>query len=194
MEHLAALRAIPNLLVIRPGDANEVAEAWRVIMPQTERPVALVLTRQNLPTLDRAKYSSASGLARGAYTLADAVPGTPPELILIGTGSEVSLCVDAYQQLVAAGIRARVVSMPCWELFDEQDAAYRDSVLPPTVTARLAVETGVEQGWEKYLGPGGRFVGMTGYGASAPINALMKYFGFTPENIVAQAKSLLHKA
>ncbi len=193
IEHLAACRAIPHLLVIRPGDANEVAEAWRVIMPLTDRPVALVLTRQNLPTLDRTKYAPASGVARGAYVLADAANGADPELILIGTGSEVSLCVAAYEQLVAAGVKARVVSLPCWELFDEQDEKYRDSVLPPGAKARIAVETGIEQGWEKYLGPGGRFIGMTGYGASAPGGALMKHFGFTPENVVAQAKALLGK-
>ncbi len=191
IEHLAAARAIPNLLTIRPADANEVTEAWRVIMPLTNRPVALVLTRQNLPTLDRTKYAAASGLARGAYVLADVKPGTTPELILIGTGSEVSLCVEAYEQLVAAGVRARVVSMPCWELFDEQDEKYRESVLPSAATARLAVEMGIEQGWQKYLGFAGRFVGMTGYGASAPGGVLAKYFGFTTENVVAQAKKLL---
>jgi transketolase len=192
IEHLAAARAIPNLLVMRPGDANEVAEAWRVIMQQTARPVALVLTRQNLPTLDRTKYAPAAGVARGAYVLADA-KGSKPQVILIGTGSEVSLCVAAYEQLTVEGIAARVVSMPCWELFDEQDARYRESVLPSAVTARLAVETGVEQGWEKYLGPQGDFVGMTSYGASAPGGALMKYFGFTPENVVSRAKALLKK-
>ena len=194
MEHLAAARAIPNLLVLRPADANEVVEAWRTIMPLKDRPVALVLTRQNLPTLDRAKYGAASGVGRGAYVLADAPKGAQPELILIGTGSEVSLCVEAYEQLIAAGIRARVVSMPCWELFDEQDEAYRQSVLPSAVTARIAVETGVQQGWEKYLGPGGIFIGMTGYGASAPGNVLAKHFGFTTENVVAKAKTLLGKA
>jgi transketolase len=192
IEHLAAARAIPNLVVIRPGDANEVSEAWRAIMPLKEQPVALVLTRQNLPTLDRTKYAAASGLAKGAYVLADA-PGGTPQVILIGTGSEVSLCVAAHEQLVAAGIRSRVVSMPSWELFDRQDEGYRQSVLPPNVTARLAVEAGVEQGWEKYLGPGGRFVGMTTFGASAPGGALFKHFGFTPENVVAQAKALVGK-
>ncbi len=194
VEHLAAARAIPNLLVIRPADANEVVEAWRVIMPLQDRPVALVLTRQNLPTLDRARYAPAAGLARGAYVLADAEKGARPELILIGTGSEVSLCVEAYEQLVATGIRARVVSMPSWELFDQQDEAYRLSVLPSAVTARIAVETGVEQGWEKYLGPRGVFIGMTGYGASAPGGALMEHFGFTAKNVVAKAKALLGKA
>ncbi|MEX0676395.1 MAG: transketolase [Pirellulales bacterium] len=188
--HLAAARAIPNLLVIRPADANETAEAWRTIMPLKNRPVALVLTRQNLPTIDRTKYAAASGLARGGYVLADADQGAP-ELILIGTGSEVGLCLQAYEQLTAEGVRARLVSMPCWELFDEQDAAYRKSVLPPSVTARLAVEAGVEQGWAKYLGPGGRFIGMKGYGASAPAAALFEHFGFTSANVVKQAKELL---
>ncbi len=191
IEHLAAVRAIPNVLVIRPADANEVVEAWRVIMPITDRPVALVLSRQNLPTLDRSKFAAATGLARGAYVLAEVERGAQPELILIGTGSEVSLCVQAYERLIVEGVRARIVSMPCWELFDEQDDAYRNGVLPPGVTARIAVETGVRQGWDKYLGPGGSFIGMSGFGASAPASALFKHFGFTPENIVAQAKLLL---
>lgn len=191
IEHLAAVRAIRNLVVIRPADANEVAAAWRVIMPLKDQPTALVLTRQNVPTLDRTKYGAPSGLARGAYVLADSSARGQPELILIGTGSEVSLCVQAYEQLSAEGIRARVVSMPSWELFERQDEAYRASVLPPAVTARVAVEAGVEQGWEKYLGPSGRFIGMNGYGASAPAAALMKHFGFTTENVVAQAKALL---
>jgi len=190
VEHLAAARAIPNLLVFRPGDANEVTETWRTIMPLTNQPAALVLSRQNLPTLDRTRYAPAAGAARGAYVLGDAAGGKP-DVILIGTGSELSLCVQAFEQLVAAGVKARVVSMPCWELFDRQDAAYRESVLPPGVTARLAVEAGIEQGWERYLGPAGRFVGMHGFGASAPAGALMKHFGFTVENVVAQAKSLL---
>ncbi len=190
IEHLAAVRAIPNVVLIRPGDANEALEAWRAIMPITNRPVVLVLSRQNLPTLDRTKFAPAAGTARGAYVLADAAGGLP-ELILIGTGSEVSLCVQAHEQLTAAGIRARLVSMPSWQLFDEQDEAYRHGVLPPDVSARIAVEAGVEQGWEKYLGPQGKFIGMHGYGASAPAQAVFKHFGFTPENIVAQAKSLL---
>jgi transketolase len=193
VEHLAAARAIPNLLVMRPGDANEVTEAWRSIMPLANRPVALVLSRQNLPTLDRTKYAPAAGASRGGYVLADA-PGAQPELILIGTGSELSPCIEAYERLVPEGIQARVVSMPCWELFDEQDAEYRNSVLPPTVTARLAVEAGVEQGWQRYLGDRGRFIGMTGFGASAPGGVLMKHFGFTADNIVAQTKDLLGKS
>ncbi|MGD9720855.1 MAG: transketolase [Pirellulales bacterium] len=193
VEHLSAVRAIPNLILIRPGDANEVAETWRVIMPLTDRPVALVLSRQNLPTLDRTKFAAAAGVARGAYVLADAPQGSQPELILIGTGSELSLCVQAYEQLIGQGVRVRLVSMPSWQLFDAQDQAYRDSVLPPAVTARLAVETGIVQGWEKYLGPGGGFVGMTSYGASAPAGELFKHFGFTVENVVKQAKALLGK-
>jgi transketolase len=192
IEHLAALRAIPGLLLIRPADANEVAEAYRIALKQHNRPVAMVLTRQNLPTLDRAKYAPAAGVAKGAYVLADA-PGGKPQVILMATGSEVMWCVAAHEQLTAAGIAARVVSMPCWELFDEQDAAYRDSVLPPGVTARVAIETGVCQGWERWLGPAGKFIGMTGYGASAPGGSLMKEFGFTAENVVATAKAALGK-
>jgi transketolase len=193
IEHLAALRAMPNMTVIRPGDANEVAEAWRAIMPLKEHPVALVLSRQNLPTLDRTKFASAAGTARGAYVLAEVEKGAHPELILIGTGSELSVCVAAYERLVDQGVRARLVSMPCWELFDEQDEAYRHDVLPPSVTARLAVEAGVEQGWEKYLGPQGVFVGLSDYGASAPAPKLFEHFGITSENVVARAKALLHR-
>ena len=189
VEHLAALRAIPNLMVLRPADANEVAEAYKVIMSLRRRPAALVLTRQNLPTLDRAKYAPVSGLHKGGYVLADA-PDANPRVILIAGGSEVSLCVEACEQLSAEGIPARVVSLPCWELFDAQPAEYRDAVLPPGVTARVGVETGVEQGWSKYLGPGGRFIGMSSFGASAPAGTLMKHFGFTVENIVAAAKQL----
>lgn len=190
VEHLAALRAIPDLLVMRPGDANETAAAYRTILPIHDRPVALILTRQNLPTLDREKYASADGVARGAYVLADS---DNPQVILMATGSEVSLCVEAYEQLKAEGIAARVVSMPCWELFEDQDQAYRDSVLPPQVTARVAVETAVQQGWDRYLGPGGRFIGMHSFGASAPVKDVMKRFGFTVENVVAQAKAALGK-
>jgi transketolase len=189
IEHLAACRAIPRLVVIRPGDANEVAEAYRTILSFRNRPVALVLTRQNLPTLDRTKYASAAGLARGGYVLADPPGGAKPEVILIGTGSELSLCVGAYEQLTAAGKRVRVVSLPSWELFDEQDEAYRRSVLPPEITARVAVEAGVSQGWEKYIGQSGRFVGMSTFGASAPATALFKHFGFTVERVIAEANA-----
>ncbi|MFZ5829096.1 MAG: transketolase [Planctomycetota bacterium] len=188
VEHLAAMRAIPDLLVMRPGDANEVAEAYRTFVPLKSQPVALVLTRQNLPTIDRTKYASAEGVRRGAYVLADA-PSGKPEVILIGTGSELSLCIGAYEKLTAEGVQARVVSMPCWELFDAQPQAYQDEVLPPDVTRRVAVEAGVKLGWEKYIGRCGKFIGMPGYGASAPAGVLMKKFGFTVDNVVAVAKS-----
>jgi transketolase len=192
IEQLAALRAIPNLLVIRPCNANEVAEAYRVILPLRTQPAALILTRQNLPTLDRAKYASAAGLARGGYVLADAPDGRP-EVILIGTGSEVSLCVAAHEKLLAEGIKSRVVSMPCWQLFDAQPAEYRNSVLPPEVTRRVAVELGVKQGWERYIGQTGEFIGMCGFGTSGPVGLLLKHFGFTAENIAATAKKLCGK-
>ncbi len=162
------------------------------ILPLKNQPAALVLTRQNLPTLDRTKYASAAGLQRGGYVLADA-PDGKPEVILIGTGSEVSLCVAAYEKLSAEGIKARVVSLPCWQLFDAQPAEYRDAVLPPDVTRRVAVELGVKQGWEKYIGPCGQFIGMCGFGASAPVGVLLKHFGFTVENVVAAAKKLCGK-
>ncbi len=190
VEQLAALRAVPNLLVIRPADANEVAEAYRTSIAHTDRPAALVLTRQDLPTLDRTVYAPASGLQRGGYVLAEA-PGGTPEVILIGTGSELSLCVEAQRQLAAEGIQARVVSMPCWELFDAQTADYRDSVLPPNVTCRVAVEAGIEQGWSKYTGCVCRFVGMHSFGASAPFEKLYHQFQITPPQIVAQAKAAL---
>jgi transketolase len=190
VEQLAALRAIPNLVLLRPGDANEVAEAYRVVMTLALQPSALVLTRQNVPTLDRTVYAPASGLRQGAYVLADASDGVP-ELILIGTGSEVSLCVGAYEQLAGEGVKTRLVSMPSWELFDAQPAEYRDSVLPPAVTCRVAVEAGIEQGWHKYIGSSGRFVGMRSFGASAPYKRLYEHFGITVENVVAEAKAAL---
>ena len=192
VEQLAALRAIPNLVVIRPGDANEVGEAYRAIMATSDRPAALVLTRQNLPTLDRSKFAPASGLHQGGYVLADAPDGKPDEN-LIGTGSETSLCVEAYERLTAEGVKARAVSMPCWELFDAQPSEYRDSVLPPDVTARVAVEAGVEQGWHKYIGCSGRFVGMRGFGASAPFKHLYEHFGITVDNVVAEAKAAIRR-
>ena len=188
VEHLAALRAIPGVVVIRPADANEVAEAYRVIMSLSHQPTVLVLTRQNLPTLDRTKYAPASELARGAYVLADP-PGGAAEVILIASGSEVSLALEAAEQLGAEGIKARVVTMPSWELFEAQPAEYRDAVLPPEIPARVGIEMGIEMGWSKYLGPGGRFVGMKGFGASAPAKVLIEHFGFTVENVVAQAKA-----
>ena len=193
IEQLVSLRAIPGQIVIRPADANEVIEAWRVTLQQKHAPVALALTRQPLPTLDRAKYAPASGLAKGAYVLADA-DGGRPQVILIGTGSEVSLCVAAYEQLKTEGVQARVVSMPSWELFERQPREYRDQVLPPSVGARVAVEQGVAVGWEKYTGAGGAIIAMTRFGASAPFQQLQKKFGFTVENVVAAAKEQLGRS
>jgi transketolase len=190
VEHLAALRAIPGLIVLRPADANEVAEAYRLAMQIRRNPVALVLTRQNLPTLDRSQYAAASGLRCGAYVLADAA-NHKPDVILIGTGSEVAVCLAAKQLLASQRIDARVVSMPSWELFESQPDEYRHSVLPPDISARVAVEAGVELGWERYIGPQGAFVGMRGFGASAPAGVLMKYFGITPENVANVAKSIV---
>ncbi|MBN1908330.1 MAG: transketolase [Pirellulales bacterium] len=190
VEQLASLRAIPGMIVLRPADANEVGEAYRTAMTITDRPVALILTRQNLPTLDREKFAPAAGVAKGAYVLSDA-PGGKPRVILIGTGSEVSLCVEAQAKLAAEGIAARVVSMPSWELFEAQDAAYCESVLPSAVTARVGVEMATELGWSKYLGPSGRFLGMTGFGTSGPYQQLLVHYGFTAENIAAAAKEVL---
>jgi transketolase len=190
VEQLVALRAIPGLVTLRPADANEVGEAWRVIMNLRHHPAALVLTRQALPTLDRTKYAAASGLAKGGYVLADA-PGGNPRVVLIATGSEVSLCVAAHEQLLKDGVRSRVVSLPSWELFDDQPQEYRDSVLPPSVTARVAVEQASTLGWERYVGSGGRVIGMRTFGASAPLKELQKKFGFEPERVVAAAKELL---
>ena len=192
IEQLASLRAMPNMLVLRPGDANEVVEAYKVILQHTHGPSTLVLTRQPLPTFDRSKYGSASGVAKGAYVLADA-PGGKPDAILIGTGSEVSLCFSAYEKLTAEGIKARVVSMPSWELFEQQDAAYKESVLPANVTARVSVEMASTFGWDRYVGPKGKAVGMHTFGASAPIKALLKRFGFETDNVVAAVKEVLGK-
>ena len=190
VEHLAACRAIPGLDVIRPGDANEVAECYRAVIRRLNRPAALVLSRQNVATLDRTKFAPAAGAAKGAYILAEAPSGKPAAIIL-ATGTEVDIAIKAWEKLVAEGIQARLVSLPCWSWFDEQDQAYRESVLPPTVRARVAVEAGLKQGWEKYLGDQGRFVGMTGFGASAPFNILYQQFGITAENVAAQVKTLL---
>jgi transketolase len=190
VEQLAALRAIPRLVVIRPGDANETAAAWRVALETGDRPVALVLSRQNLPTLDRAKFAAAEGLRQGAYVLVDAARGEP-DVILIAGGSEVSLAVAARQKLLEKKIQARVVSMPSWELFDMQSREYRESVLPPTVTARLAVETGVSQGWHRYVGDRGDVLAVDRFGASAPGEVLMREYGFTAENVCARALALL---
>jgi len=190
IEQLASLRAMPHMIVMRPGDANEVVEAWKTILPMKHNPVALVLTRQALPTIDRSKYAAASGVAKGGYVLADAKDGKP-DIILIGTGSELSLCVSAYEQLTAEGIRARVVSMPSTPIFDMQDQAYRKSVLPPEVKARVSVEAGSVFGWERYVGMQGAIIGMTTFGASAPIKDLMKKFGFTTEHVIQAAKQVL---
>jgi transketolase len=188
VEHLAALRTIPGLVTIRPADANEVVEAYRVALQTKNKPVALILSRQDLPTLDRSKYASAAGLQKGAYVLADS--GTDkPQVILLASGSEVPICVQAYEELKAKGIRARVVSIPSFELFEAQPAEYRDAVLPPEVTARVGVEAGVEFGWSKYLGREGRFVGMRGFGMSAPLKVVMEHFGFTAAHVVAGAKA-----
>jgi transketolase len=192
VEQLASLRAIPGLIVLRPADANEVVEAWRFIMPLRHQPVALVLTRQALPTVDRTRYAPASGLANGAYVLADAPDGRPT-VVLLATGSEVSLCVAAHERLAADGIRARVVSMPSWELFEQQSQEYRDRVLPPDVTARVAVEQASTFGWERYVGLGGAIIGMRTFGASAPLKALQKKFGFTPDHLVAAAKQQVER-
>ena len=192
VEQLASLRAMPNMMVLRPGDSNEVVEAYKVILQHKHGPSTLVLTRQAVPTLDRAKYAPASGVAKGAYVLADAVGGKP-EVILMASGSELSLCVDAYEKLKAEGVKARVVSMACWELFEQQDAAYKTSVLPPDVTARVSVEMASTFGWERYTGAKGKIVGMRSFGASAPLKDLLKKFGFSADNVVAAAREVLGK-
>jgi transketolase len=191
IEQLATLRAMPGILVMRPADANEVVEAWRVIMKLRHEPIAMALTRQAVPTIDRAKYAGAEGVARGGYILADSVGG--PEIILIGTGSEVSLCLAAHEQLVAEGVRSRVVSMPCVEIFDAQPAEYREMVLPRAVTARVAVEQASTYGWDRYVGWGGATIGMTTFGASAPLAQLQKKFGFTIDHVVATAHQVLNE-
>jgi transketolase len=187
IEQLVALRSIPGLIIIRPADANEVVEAWRVTIPLKHQPACLVLSRQPLPTLDRNRYAAADGLSRGAYVLADPAEGKP-EVILIGTGSEVALCVDAYERLNAEGVRARVVSMPSWELFEQQDQSYRDAVLPPDVTARVSAEMGSVIGWDRYVGMTGGKLGMNTFGSSAPLKDLLTKFGFTAEHVVCAAR------
>jgi transketolase len=189
VEQLISLRAIPGLITLRPGDANEIAEAWRMILQFHHEPVCLILSRQNMPTLDRTRYAPASGLTKGAYVLASA-PGVP-DVILIGTGSEVSLCVDTYEKLTQEGIKARVVSMPSWELFEHQSQEYQDSVLPPGVKARVSVEQASTFGWDRYAG---RKIGMHTFGASAPLKELQKKFGFTPDAVIAAAKEEIAKA
>jgi transketolase len=193
VEQVPCLRAIPGLIVLRPADANEVVEAWKVIMTLHHAPATLILTRQALPTLDRSKYAAASGLVRGAYVLADA-QGGKPDVLLLATGSEVALCLDAYERLKAEGVKVRVISMPCWELFDDQPQEYRDQVLPPDVTARVSVEQASTFGWAKYVGAAGHSIGMRSFGASAPLKDLTKKFGFTPEHVVAAAKEQIDLA
>ena len=193
VEHLASLRAIPGLVTLRPGDANEVVEAYRYVVQLRHQPTVLVLSRQPLPTLDRTRYAPASGVSRGAYVLAD-TPGGNPELILIASGSEVSVAVDAHEKLLAEGIRSRVVSMPSWDIFEHQTPQYRDSVLPPNVTARIAIEQASTFGWERYVGAKGRVVGMTTFGASAPLKELQRKFGFDPAHVTGIAKELLGRA
>jgi transketolase len=190
IEQLMSMRAIPQLYVIRPCDGNEVAEAWRVAMTSTAHPVVLVLSRQALPTLDRTKFGAAEGLQKGAYVLADA-EGGDPEVILIGTGSEVQLCIAAHEILSGEGIKSRVVSMPCWELFERQSKEYQNEVLPPSIRARVAVEAGTTLGWREIVGLDGRIVARREFGASAPLKDLLREFGFTAENVAAHARSLV---
>jgi len=193
VEHLMALRVIPNLTVIRPADANEVREAWRAALVNTEGPTVLVFTRQSLPVLDRTECAPAEGLQRGAYVLWESADDAP-DVILIGTGSETQVALEAGQQLAAEGVRARVISMPSWELFDRQPEEYRESVLPPDVRARVAVEAGIVLGWERYVGTDGAAVGMKGFGASAPGGILYEKFGITADEVAAQGRRLLGRA
>ncbi len=190
VEQLISMRAIPGLVVLRPADANEVVEAYRYVLQLRHQPAVITLSRQPLPTFDRNKYASAAGVARGAYVMADS-PGGPPEIILIASGSEVSLIVDAHEELASQGIRSRVVSMPSWDIFEHQPQSYREDVLPPEVKARIAVEQGSVLGWDRYVGPGGQVIGMKTFGASAPLKELQRKFGFEPERVVAAAKELL---
>jgi len=192
VEQVASLRAMPNMLVLRPGDANEVVEAYKIMLRRTHGPSTLVLTRQAMPTFDRTKYAPAAGVAKGAYVLADA-PGGKPDVILMASGSEVSLCVEAGDKLNAAGIKTRVVSMPSWELFEQQDAAYKESVFPANVSARVSVEMASVFGWERYVGLKGKAIGMHSFGASAPLKDLLKKFGFGVDNVVAAAREVLGK-
>ena len=197
VEHLAGLRAIPGLDVIRPADANEVAEAWRAALDRTHQPAALVLTRQDVPVLDRTRYASAEGLRKGGYVLADPPHEGPasgdPEVILIATGSEVAIAVEAHEKLMADGVRSRVVSLPCWELFDRQDDAYRDEVLPPSVQARVSVEEASTLGWDRWVGPEGAKIGMHTFGSSAPLKDVQTKFGFTPDRVAEAAKEVLKR-
>ncbi|MDE2451401.1 MAG: transketolase, partial [Gammaproteobacteria bacterium] len=193
IEHLASFRAIPGLTVLRPGDANEVVEAFRCVMQLRHRPTVIALSRQPLPTLDRSRYAAAQGVARGAYVLAD-TPGDLPQVILIATGSELHVAVRAHESLIAEGVRSRVVSMPSWDLFEQQPASYREEVLPPAVESRIAIEQASTFGWERYVGPRGRVIGMHTFGASAPLKELERHFGFAPDSIVAAARALIAEA
>jgi transketolase len=193
VEHLASLRAIPGLVTFRPADANEVSEAYRYILQLRHEPAVLALSRQALPTFDRSKYASASGVAHGAYIMADA-PGAAPEVILIASGSEVALAVNAHENLLAEGIRSRVVSMPSWEVFEQQTPEYRESVLPEKVSVRIAIEQASTFGWERYVGRSGRIIGMKTFGASAPLKELQRSFGLEPERVVVAVKQALQRA
>jgi transketolase len=190
VEQLISLRAVPGLVVLRPADANEVVEAYRYILQLKHEPAVILLSRQPLPTFNRSKYAPAAGVARGAYVMADS-PGGPPEVILIASGSEVSLVVEAHEAFAAEGVRSRVISMPSWDIFEHQPQAYRESVLPPEITARVAVEQGSVLGWDRYVGAAGRVIGMKTFGASAPLKELQRKFGFEPERVVAAAKDVL---
>jgi transketolase len=190
VEHLMSLRAMPSIRVIRPADANETAVAWKLAMESKHHPTALTLTRQAIPTFDRTKYGSVEGVRRGAYIFSEAANGTP-DVLLIGTGSELQLAVEAQEKLASEGVKARVISMPCWELFDEQTAEYKESVLPTAVRARVAVEAGSPIGWERYVGLDGRVVGQPQFGASAPAKEVFKHFGITTENVVRHARESL---
>jgi transketolase len=191
VEHLMALRAVPHLHVIRPADANETTEAWRCALARKEGPTALVLTRQKLPVIDRNGRGAAIGLRRGAYVLADPAGGEPAQALVIATGSEVSIALDAQATLAKEGIRARVVSMPCWELFEAQDSAYRESVLPASIAVRVSIEAGATLGWSRYLGSRGEAIGVDRFGASAPAEIVYEKLGLTPERVATAVKSLL---
>jgi transketolase len=190
VEHLAGLRAIPGLDVIRPADAKEVSEAWRAALDRTHQPVALVLTRQDVPIIDRSRYASAEGLRRGGYVLADPESGEPV-VILIATGSEVALAIAAHEKLIGEGVPSRVVSLPCWELFDRQERSYRDKVLPPDIPARISIEEASTLGWERFVGTDGASIGMHTFGSSAPLKDVQTKFGFTPDRVAETAKEVL---
>jgi transketolase len=190
VEHIAGLRAIPGLTVIRPADANEAAEAWKVAIRHKEGPVALLMTRQAIPVIDRTRFAPAEGLHRGAYALADSLSGLP-EVLLMATGSEVQIALAAHQKLKEEGISARLVSMPSWELFEKQPEEYKNRLIPREILLRVSIEAGATLGWHKYIGPGGEAIGIDHFGASAPVKVLLEKFGFTPENIIRRVKALL---